>query len=52
MCCEGWKYPDVEVDGECPECGMPTVDGEAHSGCYYSPVSCETCNWKPCDGSC
>ncbi len=51
-CCSGWEYPDEEVDGECPDCGGPTVEGEAQSGCSYSPVLCKTCGDRPCDGSC
>ena len=52
MCCEGWSYPDSAVNGECPDCGCPTVDGEAQYGCAYSPVICETCGDAPCDESC
>lgn len=52
MCSDGWNYPDSEVDGECPDCGMPTVGGTAQYGCHYSPVECETCESAPCDGSC
>jgi hypothetical protein len=52
MCCDGWYYDDEEVDGECPDCGTPTVDGQAQEGCNYSPVACETCGWAPCDQSC
>lgn len=52
MCCEPWSYPKVEIDGECPECGTPTVGGHAESGCCYSPVICKTCGDAPCDGSC
>ena len=54
MCCDGWNYKDEDVDGECPECGMPTVEGEAQygCGCNWSPVTCETCGYAPCDGSC
>lgn len=52
MCCEGWYTPEVEINAECPDCGEPTVDGEAPNGCHYSPVVCETCGSRPCDGSC
>ncbi len=52
MCCEGWQYPDAEVDGECPDCGMPTVDGEAQYGCDHSPLNCSTCGSRLCDESC
>ena len=50
MCCEGCDYGDP--DGECPDCGALTVDGEAATGCCYSPCDCETCGAAPCDGSC
>lgn len=52
MCCEpsGWKEEDI--DGECPECGMSTCDGEAFDVCGYSPVECEVCGSAPCDLSC
>ena len=52
MCCAGNEYNKDEIDGECPDCGEPTVDGDAYESCYYSSVECKTCNWKPCDGSC
>ena len=51
-CCEGWSSDEKDVDGECPDCGMQTVDGVAACGCDYSPVLCETCGYAPCDGSC
>lgn len=51
MCCDSYNYSD-EVDGECPDCGEPTVDGEAAAGCNYSPVICDTCGHRPCDESC
>ena len=25
-CCDGWESLESEVNGECPECGMPTVE--------------------------
>lgn len=52
MCCEGWNDPDEKVNGECLDCGCPTVDGDPQSGCSWSPVVCDTCGWQPCDGSC
>jgi len=54
MCCEPIDRTDdgSEIDGECSDCGQPTVDGEAAYGCFYSSVECKTCGWKPCDGSC
>jgi len=51
-CCDGWWEPDEAVNGECPACGGPTVDGSAQSGCNYSPCICEVCGDRPCDGSC
>jgi hypothetical protein len=51
MCADGWNYIN-EVNGECPECGMPTVDGDAAYGCFYSPIDCETCGSALCDDSC
>ena len=51
-CCDGWSSNSTDVNGECPECGMPTVDGMAAYGCSWSPVVCKTCGYKPCDGSC
>ena len=50
MCCDQIDMGDP--NGECPDCGTPTVDGEAAVGCNYSPCECETCGWRPCDGSC
>jgi uncharacterized Zn finger protein len=52
MCADGWSYDDSEVDGECPDCGYPTVDGVAQSGCNWSTVQCKTCGDAPCDQSC
>lgn len=51
-CCDGWFSEEEEVNGECPECGMLTVDDYAAHGCNYSPVSCETCGHRACDESC
>lgn len=51
MCCDGWNYSD-EINGECPDCGCPTSEGVAATGCNYSPIDCETCKTAPCDGSC
>lgn len=50
MCCDRIDYGTP--DGECPDCGNPTVEGEATGGCVYSPVTCETCGATPCDDSC
>ena len=52
MCCEGWSYPYEDLNGECPDCGNHTVDGEAQYGCYYARIVCETCNDRPCEESC
>ena len=52
MCADGWYYEDGLIDGECPDCGTPTYDGTAQSGCHWSPVDCETCGSAICDGSC
>jgi hypothetical protein len=52
MCCDDYGYNVNEIDGECPDCGEPTVDGDAFRSCSYSPVECERCNWRPCDQSC
>lgn len=51
MCCDSWDIgPPV---GECPDCGEPVnEDGEAVTGCAYSPVVCDTCGSAPCDLSC
>ena len=51
-CRDGWDSDDIEVNGECPDCGCPTVDGQAASGCNWSPCVCETCGYCPCDQSC
>lgn len=50
MCCDGWNLG--KPNGECPECGTPTVDGVAVTGCNYSPVLCDKCGAAPCDQSC
>lgn len=52
MCCEPRGYKPEEINGECPDCGADTVDGDAYEKCCYSPKTCETCGRKPCDGSC
>lgn len=52
MCCAGNDYKREEINGECPECGCETVDGDAYESCYYSPCECKECNSRPCDGSC
>ncbi len=53
MCCAPIEWePNDAPNGECPECGCETVDGQAYECCYYSPELCETCHSAPCDGSC
>jgi hypothetical protein len=51
-CCEPSCGELLDVNGVCPECGTPTVDGQAVTGCSYSPVCCEVCGHQGCDGSC
>ena len=51
-CSEDEGYEESEIDGVCPDCGEPTIDGQAVNRCFYSPVVCETCRCAPCDGSC
>lgn len=51
-CCASTEYRCEEINGKCPECDEPTVDGDAYEQCSYSPKQCETCGWRPCDGSC
>ena len=52
MCSEPSDYREEDINGECPECGAQTVDGDAYEQCAYSPVICETCGEAPCDESC
>ena len=52
MCCDGWDNSE-DIAGECPDCGGPVDDeGDAVVGCHWSPVVCDTCGDRPCDGSC
>ena len=52
MCCEA-QGATGEVNGECPECGEPTVDGEAVDVCGYSPDDpCPVCGSNPCSDYC
>lgn len=51
-CSDGWSTPISDINGECPDCGHPTIDGDAASGCFYSPVECQTCGHAPCNGFC
>jgi hypothetical protein len=52
MCCEPSGYKHSEINGECPKCEEPIVDGDAFEQCSYSPVECDACGWQPCDQSC
>lgn len=52
MCCAANDYTEDEINGTCPDCGEPTVDGDAYENCFYSPCECETCDYRPCNGSC
>ena len=48
-----WDDYDLwEPNWVCPDCGEPTVDWLAATGCHWSPVTCKTCEDSPCDGSC
>lgn len=51
-CCDEYKLEFEDMNGICPKCGRATCDGEAICGCNYSPVVCDSCNARPCDGSC
>lgn len=54
MCCDGWEAREEDTVGECPVCGGP-VDGDGDSteaGCNWSPIVCDECGYRPCDGSC
>ena len=50
-CCGSFELEE-KPDGECPECGMDTFEGQSTEGCSYSPTECEKCGYSPCDGSC
>lgn len=53
MACFGnYDYSGEKPNGECPDCGEPTIDGNAVESCSYSPQTCETCDCRPCDQSC
>lgn len=52
MCCDSSGYSENEINGECENCGVDTVDGCAYERCGYSPRECEVCDSRPCDGSC
>ena len=53
MACFGEnEYDPKDINGKCPDCGEPTIDGLAADGCYYSPIECDTCKHRPCDQSC
>lgn len=52
MCCAAQEYNENDIDGVCPECDEPTVDGDAYEICGYAPTLCDTCGLAPCDQSC
>jgi hypothetical protein len=53
MCAEGWYAEDSPpADGECPECGDATFEGDAVEGCFYGRDTCDVCGGSPCDGGC
>ena len=55
MCCEPSGYDENQINGECPDCGEPTVDGDAFYYCGYEPQDdddCHTCGTKYCTGYC
>ncbi|MDQ0996930.1 hypothetical protein QFZ34_002112 [Phyllobacterium ifriqiyense] len=55
-CCAIWEgtREALEKFPICEDCQGAHVDegGNALEGCGYSPVECNTCGWRPCDGSC
>ena len=53
-CSDGWDNSgSVQDIILCPVCGEEVDEsGEALTGCFWSPVSCETCGCAPCDESC
>jgi hypothetical protein len=51
-CCDA-GFDDIVPDHDCPDCGWPLdVDGDPIDDCSYSPIDCDTCGCRPCDGSC
>ncbi len=52
MCCDNTNYKKEEINGECPACGEPTVNGDAYDQCAYGKKQCEVCGNAPCDESC
>ena len=51
-CCSPSGYEPKEINGKCPACGEPTIDGDAFENCSYSPTICKECGHSPCDQSC
>ena len=51
-CADGFSSYGWEINGICPDCEEPTIDGDAARGCNYSPINCETCGHRYCDWSC
>lgn len=58
MCCVNemsQKEHDLAHKGQCPECDCDVdEDGQCieRDDCYYSPLICKKCGYRPCDGSC
>jgi hypothetical protein len=55
MCSDPYDFTGGDesmINGECPDCGAPTVDGQAAYGCNWSPCDCKTCDSHACDLSC
>lgn len=49
---EADEHANDVVDGKCPKCGCNTIEGVAEDSCGYSPLVCEECDSRPCNGSC
>ena len=52
MCCDNIGNWEEKPNGECPDCGEPTVDGYTTMKCAWSSTECETCEHASCDGAC
>ena len=51
-CDDSWESWEADVNGKCPACGCPTVNGEAAYGCFFSEIICKTCKHAKCNGRC
>ena len=52
-CWDDWHLKvDQEPNGDCPDCGVPTLDGFACEGCHRAQVVCYTCGYAPCEVDC